>query len=125
MPTSAADPVDRVRDGDEVLEELGGDRLVGRPGPRQLQGDGQHVQAEQAHPGRAVGLLQPAAVGQVGPAAVEDADVVQAEEAALEGVAAVGVLAVDPPGEVQQQLVEDLLEEVGVARGPSASRSIS
>ena len=52
--------------------------------------------------------------GQPGPAAVEDADVVQAEEPALEGVAAVGVLAVDPPGEVQQQLVEDLLQEVGV-----------
>ena len=33
------------------------------------------------------------------------------EEAALEDVAAVGVLAVDPPGEVEQQLVEDALEE--------------
>ena len=97
-----------------MLEELGGDPLVGRPGPRQLQRDGQHVQAEQPHPRRAVGLLEPPAVGQVGTAAVEHADVVQAQEAALERVAAVGVLAVDPPGEVQEQLVEDLLEEVGV-----------
>ena len=44
-------------------------------------------------------------------AAVEDADVVEAEEAALEDVAALRVLAVDPPGEVQHQLVEHALEE--------------
>ena len=50
-----------------------------------------------------------------GLAAVENADVVQAEEATLKGVAALGVLAVDPPGEVEQQLVEDLLQEVDVA----------
>ena len=68
-----------------------------------------------AHPGRAVGLLEPLAVEQVGVAAVEDADVVHAQEAPLEGVAALDVLAVDPPGEVEQQLVEDLLEEVDVA----------
>ena len=48
-------------------------------------------------------------------AAVEDADVVEAEEAALEDVVAVGVLAVDPPGEVEQQLVEDALQEGAVA----------
>ena len=38
---------------------------------------------------------------------VERADVVEAEEAALEHVVALGVLAVHPPGEVEQQLVED------------------
>ena len=47
--------------------------------------------------------------------AVEDADVVEAEEPALEDVLALGVLAVDPPGEVQEQLVEDALEELAVA----------
>ena len=113
-PDLPAGPVDRPCDGDEVLEELGGDRLVRRSRARQLQRDGQHVQAEQAHPRRPVGLLQPLVAGQIGPAAVEDADIVQAEEAALEGVAAVGVLAVHPPGEIQQQLVEDLLQEVAV-----------
>ena len=52
------------------------------------------------------------AAGQV--RAVERPDVVEPEEAALEEVVPVGVLAVDPPGEVEQQLVEDPLEEVVV-----------
>ena len=47
--------------------------------------------------------------------AVEDADVVEPEEAALEDVVAERVLAVDPPVEVQEQLVEDALEERPVA----------
>ena len=37
------------------------------------------------------------------------------EEAAAEDVVAVGVLAVQPPGEVDQQLLEDALEELAVA----------
>ena len=53
--------------------------------------------------------------------AVEDADVVEAEEAALEDVAALGVLAVHPPGEVEQQLLEDALEEHAVADAARAS----
>src|SRR5262249_47805388 len=43
--------------------------------------------------------------------AVDGADVVHAQKAAFEHVVAGGVLAVDPPGEVQQQLVEDPLQE--------------
>ena len=73
----------------------------------------QHVLAEEGHPRRAVRLLEVAAGGQRG-AAVEDADVVQAEKAALEHVLAEAVLAVDPPGEVQQELVEGRPEEVQV-----------
>ena len=73
----------------------------------------QHVLAEEGHPGRAVRLLQVAAGGQRR-AAVEDADVVEAEEAALEDVLAEAVLAVHPPGKVQQQLVERRLEEIHV-----------
>ena len=46
--------------------------------------------------------------------AVEGADVVETEETALEDVVALGVLAVHPPGEVDQQLVEDPLEEIDV-----------
>jgi hypothetical protein len=49
-------------------------------------GDLQHVLAEERHPGRAIRLFQIAARGQ-GRAAVEHADVVQAQEAALEHVA--------------------------------------
>jgi hypothetical protein len=43
-------------------------------------------------------------------AAVEDADVVETEEAALEHVLAEAVLTVHPPG-VEEELVEDRLEE--------------
>ena len=60
-----------------------------------------------------VGLLQAAVDGQGG-RAVDGADVVEAEEAALEEVVALGVLAVHPPREVEEQLVEDALEELVV-----------
>ena len=56
--------------------------------------------------------------------AVEDADVVEAEEAALEDVVAELVLAVDPPVEVEQQLVEDALEEHHGRPGPVFAFSI-
>ncbi len=103
-------------DAQEVLEELGGDVLVDVIVQRQLQGDAQHVEREHRHPAGGVGLVEPDALGQRR-AAVEHADIVQAEEAALEDVPARHVLAVDPPGEVQQQLVKDALQEnqVGLA----------
>src|SRR5579885_2225826 len=99
-----------------MLEELDGDVLVDGIVAGQLERDAEHVQAEHRHPARAVGLLEPATAGQrLG--AVKRAQVVEAEHAAFKQVAAFGVLAVDPPGEVQQQLVEGALEEgaVGVA----------
>ena len=58
--------------------------------------------------------LEHPAVGQLH-VAVEDADVVEAQETALEDVVAERVLPVDPPVEVQQQLVEHPLEERAVA----------
>ena len=111
----------RHRRGDpqEVLDELERHVRVVRIGHRQLDGDLEHVLAEQGHPGGAVGLLQVAA-GRQRRAAVEDADVVQAQEAALEDVPPGAVLAVDPPGEVQQQLLEAALEPVPVALALSA-----
>ena len=97
----------------EVLDELDDHVLVGRVVGGELDREFQHVLAEEGHPRRAVRLLQVAAGGQRR-AAVEDADVVEAEEAALEDVLAEAVLAVHPPGEVQQQLVERRLEEIDV-----------
>ena len=47
--------------------------------------------------------------------AIEDADVVQAEEAAGEEVVAFEVLAVDPPGEIDDQLLEAAGQEYAVA----------
>ena len=97
----------------EVLDELEDHVLVGAVVGGELDRELQHVLAEEGHPRRAVRLLEVAAGGQRG-AAVEDADVVEAEEAALEHVLAEAVLAVDPPGEVQHELVEGRLEEVDV-----------
>ena len=90
-----------------------------------------HRDRVEGHPAGGVGLLEHAADRQVG--AVDRADVVQTEEAALEQVVAAGVLQVDPPGEVDQQLVEDPAEEVQVAaavdgehleRGPRLHRRV-
>ena len=46
--------------------------------------------------------------------AVEDGDVVEAEKAALEDIMPVPVLAIDPPGVVQQQLLEHPVQEMKV-----------
>ena len=100
-------PVHGRGDIGEVLGELDDHVLVGGVVGGEFHGEFQHVLAEEGHPGRAVRLLQVAAGGERG-AAVEDADVVEAEEAPLEDVLAEAVLAVHPPGEVQQQLVERL-----------------
>ena len=78
---------------------------VGSAAAVQDRRDRRHAERVQRHPAGAVGLLERAARGQV--RAVDRADVVEPEEAALEQVRAVGVLAVDPPGEVDEQLVED------------------
>ncbi len=54
--------------------------------------------------------LQVAAVGK-SLVPIEDPDVIQAEEATLKEVASMEILLVDPPGEVEQQLLEDAFEE--------------
>ena len=48
-------------------------------------------------------------------AAVEDADIVETEKAALKNVSALGILAVHPPGEIQQQFLKNPLEKFAVA----------
>src|SRR5580704_16549530 len=81
---------------------------------RQFGGDFEHVQAEERHPCGSVRLLKIAAAWQRS-AAVKDADVIQSEKAAFKDVLAVAILAVYPPGEVEDQLVEDGLEESDIA----------
>src|SRR4029077_20779459 len=63
----------------------------------------------------AVGLLEGSA-GRQRARTVEDADVVEPEEAATEESATVDVLAIDPPGEVEDALLEHAREERQVAR---------
>ncbi len=103
----------RLGDVQEMLEELGGDVLIHLVVARQLQRDPHQVEAVHRHPGGTVGLVDVAARRQRC-AAVEDPDVVEAEKPALKDVAALGVLAVHPPGEVEHELVEDPLEEGNV-----------
>jgi hypothetical protein len=51
----------------------------------------------------------------------ERSDVVQAEEAAFENVHPFGILAVHPPGEIQQELVEDALEKDAIGGATDAA----
>ena len=119
-----------------MLEEFRGDVLVCGVVARQLQRDGEHVEAEHRHPARAVALVQARAAGQRF-APIEQADVVEAEEAALENVATFAVLSIHPPGEVDEQLVKDPLEKrhiggarraafdlINAHRGPSVHRRV-
>ena len=105
--------VDRVADGGEVLKELH-HQVVGGPPAAAVQhgGDARHGHRVERHPSGRVGLLEHRARRQVRP--VDRADVVQPEEAALEQVVALGILPVHPPGEVDQELVEDPAQEVHV-----------
>ena len=100
-----------------MLRELDGHVLVRVVADGDFDREFQHVLAEQGHPGCAVRLLQVAAGGQRR-APVEDADVVEAEKAALEHVLAEAVLAVHPPGEVQHQFVERFPEKIQVHLSP-------
>ena len=102
-----ADPVHGVGDPQEMLEEGKGVLLVVRVVVGQHEGDLDHVLAVEGHPGGPVGLLQGPARGERS----EDADVVEAEEAAREDVAALRILAVHPPVEVEHQAVERALQE--------------
>ena len=91
----------RFGDLQEVLEELRRHVLVKRPIMREFNRHAHHREREHRHPTRSVGLLQSAAAGE-GLRAIEDADVVEAEESTLEDVSAGGVLSIDPPGEVEE-----------------------
>src|SRR5690348_5164518 len=93
-----------------MFEEFAGYVLVCRVVGGQMQSDFEHVQAEHGHPAGTIGLLEQPASGETR-AAIENADVVEAEEAAFKNIGAFGVFSIDPPGEVHEQLVEDALEK--------------
>src|SRR5262249_35250964 len=103
-----------MRDVNEVLPELAGDVLVSIVLAGQLQRNAEHVQAVHRHPAGPVGLLEVSARGQRR-APVENTNVVKAEKPALEDVSTLRVLAIDPPGEVEHQLVEDPGEKLSVS----------
>ena len=45
--------------------------------------------------------------------AVENPNVIQPQKSTLKDVVALGILAIDPPGEVHQQLVKHRLQKLG------------
>src|SRR5579871_3491609 len=96
----AAEIVHGVRDVDEVLKEFAGDSFIRLVLSRQFESDRQHVEAIHPHPARAVRLLDVAAGGKWR-GAVEDADIVETEESALENVHSLGILAIHPPREIE------------------------
>src|SRR5262249_797766 len=104
---------------EEVLEELGSDVFVDRILPCKLEGDGEHIQRVHPHPGGAIRLLEMPTSGQHG-AAIKDTDIVQAEETTLENVVAITILAIDPPGEVEQQLVKDAFQKSAIGASSQA-----
>ena len=105
---------DGIGDGEELLESLNGDVLVVLVFDRQFERHHRHVQREHRHPSGGVRLLQAVARRQrLRP--VDDRDVVEAEKAAFEDVLTVGILTVDPPGVIQQQLMKDPLQETAIA----------
>src|SRR5215471_19701917 len=99
---------------DKMLPELAGDVLVGVILAGELEGNAEHIQAVHGHPAGAVGLLDVSTRRQWR-TAIENADVVQTEKAALKDVASFGVLAVYPPGEVQHQLVKHARQEFPIS----------
>ncbi len=119
-----------------MLEEFRGDVFVNRILTRQLERHSHHVQAKHPHPAGAIALLEMAAVRQRR-APIEDTDVIEAEETALENIFPFGILPVHPPGEGDEQLVERRFEKSAVApaglfffdlvnapRGPTHDRRI-
>ena len=108
----AAGILQRVHDQHRLFEEFHDHVLIGVVVFGELGGQGEHGHRVVRHPCGAVGLVQAEAGRQVG--TVDGADVVQAQEAATEQVVPVGVLPVEPPGEIQQQLVENPFQEVDI-----------
>ena len=101
-------------DPDEVFHELERPSPHSRIVHRHFGSDFQHVLTKQCHPGGTVGLFKLAASRQRA-RAVEHADVVESQKAAFENVLSRAVLAIDPPGEIEQQLLKELFEEFAVA----------
>src|SRR5262249_11817586 len=101
-------------DPQKMLKKLDRHILVGRVDQRQFRSDLKHVLREESHPFGAVRLVKIPASRQRR-TTIEDADVVQTQKAAFERVSASAILAVDPPGKIQQQLLKRALEPFDVS----------
>src|ERR1700730_13358511 len=100
-------------DVDEMLKKFAGDVFVSGIFFGKFEGNSKHVEAIHAHPAGAIGLLQVAAGGERR-GTVENSDIDEAQKAALKNIGAVGVFSIHPPGEIQQQLMENFFEECAI-----------
>src|ERR1700761_7893242 len=106
--------IDRASDGKEVIEELHGDVLIRRIMQCQFESRAQQEQTVHRHPAGGVRLVDETA-GRQRAAAIEHANVVETQKAALKDVAPLRVLSIDPPCEIHCQLIEDTLQEFEIA----------
>src|SRR5882724_10111916 len=97
-----------------MLEELRGNIFVNGILPGELERHPHEVEAKHSHPARAIALFKMTAAGQ-GRAPIEDADIIEAKEAALENIFSFGVLPVHPPGERDEQFVKNRFQKSAVA----------
>ena len=108
-----SDVVHGAGNAHKVFEEFAGDVFVGGIFFGKFESDGQHVQAKHGHPAGAVRLLEMPA-GRQRRRTIKHPDIVKTEESALENIHAIGIFAVDPPGEIEQQLVKNFFEKAAV-----------
>ena len=85
-----------------------------------VESDGEHIEAIHAHPAGAVGLLEVAARRERR-GAIEDADIIQAQETALKNIRAFRIFAIDPPSEVEKQFVKNFFKEGAIADATDAA----
>src|ERR1700693_3550417 len=97
-------------DVDKMLEELCCQLLIRAIALSQFQGDAHQIKTEETHPASGVGLLKNGATRQLLPA-IHHGNVVEPEESAFENVVALAVFPVDPPCEVDQQLVQTAFQK--------------
>src|SRR5262249_6725356 len=88
-----------IGDVDVMFPELARQVFVNGVLVGQRQGDAKHALRKGGHPARAIGLAQEPAGWKL--VAIERADIVHAEKAALKAVLPTRVFAIDPPGELK------------------------
>ena len=99
-----------VCDSDIVLKELRGDVFISGVLAGQLQRNREHRETIKRHPGRAIGLRISQSWRELH-RAIKQADVVQSQKAACEEVLPVNVLPVNPPREIDEELLKNPLEK--------------
>src|SRR5699024_9510990 len=95
---------------EKVLQKFGSYAFIGIITGGQLQGYRQHIQTVHSHPAGSVRLVQLYITGQFF-AAIEYADIIQSQKAALKYVSFIGIFSVNPPRKVDQQFMKNVLQE--------------